>query len=94
MQFFGIKVANFLSWLFFIIASGLCLEKNPENVLQEHDELNIIFVGLINLLTITIIIPNKNINSVKKAIAPKISPVIPPKAFLDFRPIIQIMETS
>ena len=35
--------------------------------------------------------PNKNINSVKNAVAPKMSPVIPPRAFLDFLPIIKII---
>ena len=33
----------------------------------------------------TIIIPNKKTNSAKNAIAPKISPVIPPNDFLDFK---------
>ena len=37
------------------------------------------------------IIPNRNTNSVKNAIAPKMSPVIPPNAFLDFNPITEII---
>ena len=38
-------------------------------------------------------IPSKKTSSVKKAIAPKISPVIPPNAFFDFNPIIEITNT-
>ena len=61
-------------------------EKNLFLMKQEHDELRIILVGLINSVFTIIIFPNKNTNSVKNAIAPKISPAIPPRAFLDFSP--------
>ena len=36
--------------------------------------------------------PNKNIISVKKAIAPNMSPLIPPMAFFDFFPIKSIVK--
>ena len=38
------------------------------------------------------IIPRRNTNSVKNAIAPKISPVMPPNAFVDLNPIKEVIK--
>ena len=40
------------------------------------------------------ITPRRNTNSVKNAIAPKISPVMPPSAILDFNPIKEIINIA
>ena len=84
-------------------AISLALEYNAQMVVTSKIRVlgtKIIFTGMIqdvdgnNQFTtrITIIFPNKNIISVKKAIAPNMSPLIPPMAFFDFFPIKSIVK--